>query len=240
MKRPWRLSLPLLLAALLLSACGRSVPEPPSAKEAPPAVDTAPETEAPEVPSDLPEGAVPLTAEEIAQVNEAFESVYIEENLAYANPICCFFTSDYHRPEEIGLSEFLRHFSPGEGISDEAEFQALTKADGWPFGEITLEEMPVPVSKFLRADVDEALTEHAGITTADLTGVNAGNTSLLYLEEYDAYYNFVSDFGPGWFQCESGWYTDAEARLTGANRVLTLRKEDDRWLFASFLPLETE
>ena len=69
MKRPWRLSLPLLLAALLLSACGRSVPEPPSAKEAPPAVDTAPETEAPEVPSDLPEGAVPLTAEEIAQVD---------------------------------------------------------------------------------------------------------------------------------------------------------------------------
>lgn len=119
MKRPWRLSLPLFLAALLLSACDRSVPEPPSAKEAPPAVDTAPETEAPEVPSDLPEGAVPLTAEEIAQVNEAFESVYIEENLAYANPICCFFTSDYHRPEEIGLSEFLRHFSPGEGISDE-------------------------------------------------------------------------------------------------------------------------
>lgn len=63
MKRLGSLSLPLLLAA-----CGRSVPEPPPAKEVPPAVDTAPEAEAPEV----PEGAAALTAEEIERVNEAF------------------------------------------------------------------------------------------------------------------------------------------------------------------------
>lgn len=242
MRRLWRLSLPLLLAALLLTACGRRAEETPLPEETPPAVDTAQEVEEPETPEEdpVPEGASALAAEEIAQVNEAFTPVYTDEenHVSWANPLDSFFTCVYRTPEEIDLAAFLYHFSPESELSSEKEFQALKAAEDWPFGDIARNRMPVPIHKYLRSDVDAALTERAGVTTADLTGANTGDLLLLYLEEYDAYYNFTSDFGPGVFQCESGWYTDTEARLTGANAVLTLRKQGERWLFQSFLPVE--
>lgn len=234
------LPLMFLLAALTLAACGRRAEETSPPEEAPPAEDTVPAEEVPELPPDLPEGAVPLTAEEIAQVNEAFTPVYTDEenHVSWANPLDSFFTCVYRTPEEIDLAAFLYHFSPESELSSEKEFQALKAEEDWPFGDIARNRMPVPIHKYLRSDVDAALTERAGVTTADLTGANTGDLLLLYLEEYDAYYNFTSDFGPGVFQCESGWYTDTEARLTGANAVLTLRKQGERWLFQSFLPVE--
>lgn len=242
MKKLWRLSLPLLLAALLLTACGRTAEEVPLPEETPPAVDIVPAVEEPETPEEdpVPEGASALTAEEIAQVNEVFTPVYTDEekNVSWANPLDSFFTCLYQTPEEIDLAAFLYHFSPGSEPSGEEEFQALKAAEDWPFGDIARDRMPVPIHKYLRSDVDAALMEHTGVTTADLTGANTGDLLLLYLEEYDAYYNFTSDFGPGVFQCESGWYTDTEARLTGVNAVLTLRKQGDHWLFQSFLPVE--
>ena len=232
----------LFLLALLLTACGQKAEEPPLPEENPPVEEPAPEQETSEEAEDIPEGAVPLTAEEIARVNEAFQAVCEEDNVYYANPISCFFTSCYARPEEIDLSEFLYLFSPEEKLSGEEEFQALREAEGWPWEtDRPLEKMPVPIHKYLRADVDASLMEHAGITTADLTGVSGRNGELLlYLEEYDAYYNFTSDFGPGVFECEGGWYTDTEAHLTGIHAVLTLENRDGKWLIRSHLPLERE
>lgn len=235
MKKLWRLFLPLLLAALLLTACGERTEETPPPEEVPPAVDTAPETEAPEADS-VPEGAVPLTAEEIDRVNEVFTPEIPFEDGLTANPLSSFFTCHYRTPEEIDLAAFLYHFSPGAELSGEAEFQALKAAESWPFGDIARDRMPVPIHKYLRSDVDAALMEYTGVTTVDLTGANTGEILLLYLEEYDAYYNFTSDFSPGFFQCESGWYTDTEARLTGGHSVLTLENREGRWLIRSFLP----
>lgn len=92
-----------------------------------------------------------LTAEEIARVNEAFAPLFERENGSYMNPICSFFTSYYERPEDLDLVEFLRYFGLGEGpVGDDAEFEALKAAEGWPFSADRLDQMPVPVHKYSR------------------------------------------------------------------------------------------
>lgn len=247
MKRVWRLSLPLVLAALLLAACAPAAVETPP--EVPPVADAAPETEPPEIPEDpeeLPEGAAPLTAEEIGRVNEAFTPVFIDEeaNMTWANPLDSFFACYYRTPEEIDLSVFLEYwFPPPEEENDardkvsQEEYDALTALEDWPFErDRALEDMPVPIHWFPKDRVDRFLTEHAGVTTADLTAPWA--SGLFYLEAFQTYYNTTSDFGPGVFQCESGWYTDEEARLTGGHSVLTLENREGTWLIRSFLPEE--
>lgn len=99
--------------------------------------------------------------------------------------------------------------------------------------------MPVPVHKYSRADVDAYLEEHAGITTADLTAFPDSTADLLYLPEYDAFYNFTSDAGPGMFICETGRREGDLLILTGGGKELTLEEtEDGRYLFRSFLLLE--
>ena len=60
-----------------------------------------------------------------------------------------------------------------------------------------------------RAAVDETLEACAGITSADLK--NTGG--ILYLPDYDAYYNFTSDYGPGWFEAAEGVRDGDTARL---------------------------
>ena len=101
--------------------------------------------------------------------------------------------------------------------------------------------MPVPIHRYSRADVDAYLEEHAGITTADLTTFPVSSADLLYLPEYDAFYNFTSDAGPGVFICEAGRREGALLILTGGSAELTLEKtEAGRYLFRSFLPLERE
>lgn len=101
-----------LLLALLLTGCGEEPSAPEAGKDLP--AETAyGETAgpAPETPAD-PDA---LTAEEIAQVNEAFAPFDERENGSYMNPICSFFTSYYERPEDLDLVEFLRYFGLGNG-----------------------------------------------------------------------------------------------------------------------------
>ena len=96
-----------------------------------------------------------------------------------------------------------------------------------------------------RAAVDETLEACAGITTADLK-----NTGwILYLPDYGAYYNFTSDYGPGWFEAAEGVRDGDTARLRPEAlwheegevvRELTLREEDGRWLIQSFTRISTE
>ena len=225
-----------LLLALLFAGCGR-VETVPEDREVPPLETEQEETEEP-----VPEDPAALTAEEIAQVNEAFAPFDERENGSYMNPVCSFFTSYYERPEDLDLVEFLRYFGLGESpVGDDAEFEALKAAEGWPFHVDHLDQMPVPIHKYSRADVDAYLEEHAGITTADLTTFPASSADLLYLPEYDAFYNFTSDAGPGVFICEAGRREGALLILTGGSAELTLEKtEAGQYLFRSFLPLERE
>ena len=224
-----------LLLALPLSGCGGTEPAPEDSEIPSLGVVQGETAEpAPEEPAD-PNA---LTAEEIARVNEAFAPLFERENGSYMNPICSFFTSYYERPEDLDLVEFLRYFGLGEGpVGDDAEFEALKAAEGWPFSADRLDQMPVPVHKYSRADVDAYLEEHAGITTADLTTFPDSTADLLYLPEYDAFYNFTSDAGPGVFICEAGRREGDLLILTGGGRELTLEEtEDGRYLFRSFLP----
>lgn len=241
----------LLLAALLPAACGRSPAETPP-EAVPPAAAPAPEREEPETPEEgpgeVPAGAAALTAEETRRVNEAFTPVFTDEenNISWANPLDSFFACYYRTPEEIDLSAFLEYgFLPaedgeyGQGTVSPEEYAALTELEDWPFErDRPQEDMPVPIHRFPRDRVDDFLTEYAGVKTEDLTAPWAWD--LYYLEDFDAYYNTTSDFGPGVFQCEGGWYTDGEARLTDGRAVLTLENREGRWLIRSFLPLRQE
>lgn len=223
-----------LLLALLFAGCGR-VETVPEDREVPPLETEQEETEEP-----VPEDPAALTAEEIAQVNEAFAPFDERENGSYMNPVCSFFTSYYERPEDLNLVEFLRYFGLGSGgpAEDGPEFEALKAAEGWPFHVDHLDQMPVPIHKYSRADVDAYLEEHAGITTSDLITIPDSTADLLYLPEYDAFYNFTSDASPSLFVCADGRWEGNRLILTGSSAELTLEKtEAGRYLFQSFLPL---
>lgn len=103
-------------------------------------------------------------------------------------------------------------------------------------------DLPWPTHRIPREAVDRVLSEHAGITTADLKDT----IGVLYLEEYDAFYNFTSDFGAGTFVCEGGERAGASVRLWSpplyapgtdeavGRAVLILQKVEDTWLIRSF------
>ena len=141
------------------------------------------------------------------------------------NARCCFLTSFYDDVTELNFEEFMRYF-PGDGSrTGEAEFEALREVDGWPFSWVeSLKKMPVPVHKYPKRLVDLILSEYAGVSTADLN-----TEGVAYLPEYDAYYNYTSDFGPGMFVCTRGERDGDAIRLYSVNGtdLLTLRQVDD-------------
>lgn len=187
-----------------------------------------------------------LTQEEVDRVNEAYASTREQDGVVYSTPVSGFFTSRYEAAEELDFEQFLAYF-PSDGIledGDAAEFAALTKLSNFPFHaadfdqkELRAEDLPVPTHRIFRASVDDCLSRYAGITTAELKN----GTGVLYLEKYDVYYTFTSDFGPGEFHCVGGETNGDTARLwtapreDGSQTVLTLRKEGDNWLIQSFV-----
>ena len=183
------------------------------------------------------EGFLDLTDEELAQLNE-WLCGYREEanNVVYATPVNGFFLSSYENVRDMDFVDFLSYF-PGEaGGITEAEFQALKtmlKTQGkWDFGPAAedLAEMPVPIHRIPAKTVNETLTEYAGITTDDLWD----RSGVCYLPETDAYYNFTSDFGPGYFQADYGETTGDSAWLWYGSDCLTLGRETDGWKIRSY------
>ena len=93
---------------------------------------------------------------------------------------------------------------------------------------LPLEYEPSPA--YLAAYHD-ALERYAGITSANL----ADTSGVPYLEDYDAWYTFTSDFGPGTFVCAGGQVEGDTALLWTADREdgyrteLTLQKDGENW-----------
>lgn len=188
----------------------------------------------------ITEAATPLTEEEIAQVNEAFGPMVYDkqENPIGVTPWSCFFTSYYDDVRQMDFEEFLRYF-PGDGskVSD-AEFEALKSVDVWPFQQVeTMDKMPVPIHKYPSRLINQVLGEYAGITLDDLD-----TSKVAYLAEYDAYYNYTSDFGPGIFVCTRGEVEGDTVRLYRDGKfrdgrdwtvLLTLRKDGDQYRVVS-------
>ena len=194
----------------------------------------------------------PLTEDELDQCNEAFQPMVVEDGVGDSTEISCFFTSFYNSPEELDLEAFLAYFpgSLSETVTDEdtEEFAALMALMGDGLTAQKPSDLPWPTHRIPREVVDRVLSEHAGITTADLKDTGG----VLYLEEYDAFYNFTSDFGPGAFVCEDVERANDSVRLwsaplyvpgtdeTAGRAVLILQKAGDTWFIQSFQLLDGE
>lgn len=225
-------ALPLLLALLLLAGCTA-----PAQK----AVETP--TPTPEL-SDLPgthlENSVLLTQAEISRANRAFESVVESKTDNSVDPteISCFFNCYYASPEEISLKHFLLYNPNGELLTndDVEEYQAVMSFDPEyleahprPLDSIT------PTHRYPKAAISAQLQKYANITVDDLLDTSG----CYYQEQYDAYYNFTSDFGPGNFICVGGEKTDDTVLLwtaasNGHRQELTLHKSGDQYFIYSF------
>lgn len=183
-----------------------------------------------------------LTEDELAAANEALATMVTdpETHETRATVVNGFFLSTYDTPQALSLERFLYLFPTGKLLTDEdaEEFAALAALPDFPHGDAALpSDLSVPTHRFAKADVDAALLQYAGITTDDLTDTDG----VLYLPEYDAYYNFTSDFGAAVFVCTGGAKDGDTVRLwgdpigeTAARRVLTLRQQDGQWLIQSY------
>ena len=56
---------------------------------------------------------------------------------------------------------------------------------------------------------------------------------MVYLDEFNSYYNFTSDYGPLGFRCSAGEIVGDTVYLYEGLTTLTLRKSGDSWLFHS-------
>ena len=114
-------------------------------------------------------------------------------------PASYFLTSYYDNVRDLNFEEFIRYF-PSSGKTTEAEFEALKKLDDWPFKWVkNMADMPVPIQQHTVSSINEVLTRWGGITTNDLD-----TAGVCYLEKYDAYYTYTSDFNTALFAAESG------------------------------------
>lgn len=242
----------LLTFVLGLTACG---PEKAPAPEEPVPPEETPAKESPEIPEEgQPEEALPplegtpLTAEELARADEAF-NCYAHAGNEKALELGCFFTSTYEDVTELDFEAFLRYyFTDSHDLTDEdqEEFQALAALPDFHWDAEDLERwgnvpsgLPVPVHRISGAAVNKTLETYAGITAADLKNTDG----ILYLPDYDSYYNFTSDYGPGFFQPAEGVRDGDTVRLRSEPvwadggeviQELKLREEDGRWLIQSF------
>ena len=184
----------------------------------------------------IDDGWEPLPADELTTWAEALRSEDSEErwDIVQASIVSCFLTSYYYSPRHLDLEEFLAYF-PIQGVVDETELDALRAAyagSGWRI--LELQELPVPVHRYRVADINAALTQYAGITLDDMSTDWRNEERMLYLPEYDAFYNFTSDFGPGMFAPESGEHLGSIVRLYGNHAALQLSGTPDSFQIMSF------
>lgn len=187
----------------------------------------------------------PLTEEEFIWFEEYTASTWMNYDAYGEYPggpteISCFFTSQYDAVTELNFEEFMRYFPGADNANpvSDMEFEALKKVENWPFKEVeSRDSMPVPIHKYPRSTVDAVLKKYAGITTKNLD-----TSGVAYLETYDAYYNYTSDFGPGMFSpCYGEKNGDvvvlwtAPAGYDGSSRMLTLQKTGSNWYISSHI-----
>lgn len=180
-----------------------------------------------------------LTQEELAAYNAVMDPAVrdVSGDIVdfHIQPFSYFFSSYYKNVRNLNFEEFIRYF-PDSGQATEAEFEALKKLDDWPFKRVArMEDMPVPIHRHTVSSINEVLTRWGGITTSNLD-----TSGVCYLEEYDAYYTYTSDFNMFYFIAESGEQVGNYVYLrksveNGNIAVLTLRLTPgtDEWQIVS-------
>ena len=135
----------------------------------------------------------PMSEEEIEKVEAAFSVMLGEPGEMVINPLNCFLMSYHDSPEEFDMAAFLRYF-PGSEEGSEAEFEALRALPGWTFADLpSMADMPVPLRCYPGEKVRDALEKYAGLYMEDVD--ISPEAGVWYLPEYDAFYNYTSDFG---------------------------------------------
>ena len=182
-----------------------------------------------------------LSEEEIRRYEELFDPIqFRDDGTQVSNPLCSFLFTTYDHPENLNLERFLRYF-PDDGVvnvdKNTPELQALRAHPLWPYDSATF--ISQPIHRYTRETVDQILEQYAGITSEDLTGVGADE--LIYLEEYDAWYNFTSDFAAGTMSCDYGTRNGNRVTLysthgeNGSRYVLELEELQDGFHILSYL-----
>ena len=191
--------------------------------------------------------SVPMEAEEIAEVEEAFYVALTVDGEMRINPANCFLTSYYESVDKMDLQAFLRYF-PGSEQGSEAELEALRNYKDWPFSDCKkLSDMPVPLHRYRADTVRAALEKYGNISLEELDIENA--PGVYYLKEYDAFYNYTSDFGLFPLECVRGekqgdrLYLYSEEYGDYPDKIvvrLTLEKRGDDYIVISRMPVESE
>ena len=222
------LSLCMCACLLVLGGCTQAGPSAPpsSAPASLQASEAAPEEE-----------AAVLTPEEIEKANEAFAPTVAEGDSMRASEISCFFTSEYTDVRDLDLVEFLR-YCPAQTMlegTEAEEFDAVMAAEGGTKYPV-FDDFVSPIHRFKKEEVSALLKKYAGITVDDLKDTSR----VTYLEKYDCFYNFSSDFAPGTFQCEKGWKEGNQYRFVSeeSGKELLIEKAGEKYFIRSFTTIE--
>jgi len=186
---------------------------------------------------------VPMDESEISAVEEAFYVMLPLDGEMQINPRNCFLSSYYDSVDKLDLQAFLRYF-PGSEQGTEQEFEALRNFKDWPFSQCeNLWDMPVPLHRYDAENVRLALERYGNISLEQTDYKEA--PGVYYLEEFDAFYNYTSDFGLEPLRCIYGekqgdrLYLYSE-RWGGETARLTLEKNGDDYIIISHQLVENE
>lgn len=183
-----------------------------------------------------------LSEEAVEEVNRLFEPSAAFGNIGVNNPngLHCFMYGSYEDVRDLDFQLFLRHF-PIDSDFEEGEREILESSEAWKtlWGDWTVDDIPVPTHRFAEEDINRILEFCAGITLEDLN--TETNSEVMHVG--NAYYNFISDYGPGFFNCESGMKNNGELILLGESysdeagkqvrTEVTLKETDGRYLIQS-------
>jgi hypothetical protein len=142
-------------------------------------------------------------------------------------------SSLYDTPEKIDLYALFYCGSGQRVYPTEAEIAAVIAQNGWS------RAPECGCDKIRRIDMDAVLKKYTSLTLADTdkTGLN----KFTYLKKYDAYYHFHGDTN---YRMETNFSSGEregdiirlfynDTFMADGNKVLTLRKTNDGYLFIS-------
>ena len=171
----------------------------------------------------LPEGATPLSAEQLQEIEDFLNNT---DNNGFAHD------NFYARPEEVDLLWALYNGGGMAIFSDswsKEEIEDFLKSGGYS-------EFYTSAFKIKRTDIDAFLIEKLGIS---FESFDQTIPRFRYLEAYDAYYTFRSDFDwlevivlSGYIDAEGCYVVDYNDEFIPRARV-TLRKTETGYQFIS-------
>ena len=168
---------------------------------------------------------VPLTQEELA----FFQENYFSSGYSIANQ---FLTSLYTSPETIDLWQLFYNGTSLPGAMSDQEYQLL--AERYPDAYLEVDCAKLPVK-----DMDSILTQYTGLNFADTQKL--GMDGMMYLKEYDAYYEFHSDTNVVNVEFNGGFRFGDQISLYYEDKMVTLVEAGDSWHIRSnqFAPMPT-